>query len=64
MTPLQIDPIQPAMPISTPEDWSHELVEELGYFYTQELPEDTRHSMRGSLMEGSFGNRLSLFLAS
>ncbi len=40
-TPLQIDPRIPAMPISQPEDWSHQLCEELGYFYTQELPEDT-----------------------
>ena len=52
VTPLQIDPIQPAMPISTPEDWSHELVEELGYFYTQELPEDTK-----AFDEGIFDGR-------
>ena len=52
VTPLQIDPIQPAMPISTPEDWSHELAEELGYFYTQELPEDTK-----AFDEGIFDGR-------
>ena len=42
VTPLQIDPMQPAMPISTPEDWSRELARDLGYFYTQELAEDTK----------------------
>jgi predicted AlkP superfamily phosphohydrolase/phosphomutase len=42
VTPLQINPEEPAMPISTPSDWSHQLCEELGYFYTQELPEDTK----------------------
>ena len=52
VTPLQIDPIQPAMPISTPEGWSHELAEELGYFYTQELPEDTK-----AFDEGIFDGR-------
>jgi predicted AlkP superfamily phosphohydrolase/phosphomutase len=30
------------MPISNPESWSRDLQKELGYFYTQELPEDTK----------------------
>jgi len=42
LTPLQINPDEPAMPISTPEHWSHELADALGLFYTQELPEDTK----------------------
>lgn len=42
MTPLQIDPENPAMPISTPAKWSRELAQELGLFYTQGLPEDTK----------------------
>jgi predicted AlkP superfamily phosphohydrolase/phosphomutase len=42
VTPLQINPEAPAMPIATPESWSHDLFEALGYFYTQELPEDTK----------------------
>jgi predicted AlkP superfamily phosphohydrolase/phosphomutase len=42
VTPLQINPDDPVMPISTPEEWSHHLCHELGYFYTQELPEDTK----------------------
>jgi predicted AlkP superfamily phosphohydrolase/phosphomutase len=42
LTPLQINPEDPAMPISTPESWSHDLYEALGHFYTQELPEDTK----------------------
>ncbi len=52
VSPLQIDPMQPAMPISNPEGWSHELAEELGYFYTQNLPEDT-----AALDEGIFDGR-------
>jgi len=42
VTPLQINPEEPAMPISTPADWSCRLYEQMGYFYTQELPEDTK----------------------
>lgn len=51
VTPLQINPDDPAMPISTPDDWSHELCEELGYFYTQELPEDTK-ALSGGIFTG------------
>ena len=42
VSPLQINPSNPAMPVSTPHDWSHELYDALGPFYTQELPEDTK----------------------
>ena len=52
VTPLQINPEDPALPMSTPEDWSHELCEALGYFYTQGLPEDTK-----ALSEGIFSGR-------
>ena len=51
VSPLQINPEDPAMPISTPKDWSHELFEELGYFYTQELPEDTK-ALSGGVLSG------------
>jgi predicted AlkP superfamily phosphohydrolase/phosphomutase len=52
VTPLQINPEDPALPISTPEQWSHELYEALGYFYTQGLPADTK-----ALSEGIFTGR-------
>jgi len=51
VTPLQINPEDPAMPISTPESWSHELCEDLGYFYTQELAEDTK-ALSGGILNG------------
>jgi predicted AlkP superfamily phosphohydrolase/phosphomutase len=47
VTPLQINPEDPAVPISTPADWAHELHQNLGYFYTQELPEDTKAFSHG-----------------
>lgn len=42
VTPFNIDPAHPALPISTPEGYAHELYEEIGYFYTAGIPEDTK----------------------
>jgi predicted AlkP superfamily phosphohydrolase/phosphomutase len=42
VTPVNIDPSSPAMRISTPVNYSEELYEEIGYFYTQGIPEDTK----------------------
>ncbi len=49
VTPIQIDPAAPEMPISTPGGYSRELADALGPFYTQGLPSDTK-----ALEEGVF----------
>lgn len=54
VSPLQINPEDPAMPISTPSDFSCELFDVLGYFYTQELPEDTKAHSGGILTGAEF----------
>ena len=41
VTPLNIDPTSPAMPITTPDDYGNHLCKCTGYFYTQGMPEDT-----------------------
>ena len=41
-SPLNLDPIRPALPISTPEGFSAELARATGRFYTQGMPEDTK----------------------
>ncbi len=41
VTPVQIDPVKPEMPISTPPGYSKEIAEATGLFYTQGLPDDT-----------------------
>jgi len=41
-TPINIDPSDPAMPISTPPDYAKQLHEAVGPFYTQGFPEDTK----------------------
>jgi len=42
VTPVNIDPEAPALPISNPEGYSKELAEAIGPFYTQGIPEDTK----------------------
>jgi predicted AlkP superfamily phosphohydrolase/phosphomutase len=51
VTPLQINPEDPALQISEPASWSHDLCENLGYFYTQELPADTK-AFSGGIFTG------------
>jgi predicted AlkP superfamily phosphohydrolase/phosphomutase len=42
VSPINLDPLAPALPISTPEDYAAELAGAEGRFYTQGMPEDTR----------------------
>jgi predicted AlkP superfamily phosphohydrolase/phosphomutase len=42
VSPINLDPMAPALPISTPEDYAAELATAEGRFYTQGMPEDTR----------------------
>jgi predicted AlkP superfamily phosphohydrolase/phosphomutase len=63
VSPLQISPENPAMPISTPESWAHELYENLGFFYTQELPEDTKALSAGILTPEEFWDQLEFVYA-
>jgi len=42
VTPINIDPVNPAVPISTPADYSRELAETVGLFHTRGLPSDTK----------------------
>ena len=47
VTPIQIDPMNPAMPIAEPPEFAEELAEVTGRFYTQEMPEDTKAIQHG-----------------
>jgi predicted AlkP superfamily phosphohydrolase/phosphomutase len=42
VSPVQISPMHPALPISSPVDYAPDLAEAIGPFYTQGLPEDTK----------------------
>ena len=49
VSPINIDPADPSLPVSTPPDYSKRLVREMGYFYTQGMIEDTSALSAGVL---------------
>ena len=54
VTPLNIDPYNPSLPISYPEGYAKEIAEKVGLFYTQGMPEDTWALNGGILNEDEF----------
>jgi predicted AlkP superfamily phosphohydrolase/phosphomutase len=42
MSPVNMDPIEPPLPVSNPSEYFADLAEEEGYFYTQGMPENTK----------------------
>jgi predicted AlkP superfamily phosphohydrolase/phosphomutase len=42
VTPINLDPLSPALPISTPASYAATLAQATGRFYTQGMPEDTK----------------------
>jgi predicted AlkP superfamily phosphohydrolase/phosphomutase len=63
ISPVQIDPFQPAMPICTPADYSAEIASKIGRFYTQGLPADTKALSEGALTSYEFLQQAKLVLA-
>lgn len=53
-TPIQIDPKEPAYPISNPEQYVVGLRDKLGEFYTLGIPEDTKALTEGAIDEKAF----------
>ena len=54
VTPININPQNPALPICTPSSYSKELYKKFGYFYTKGLPADTKALDHGVLDDGEF----------
>ena len=50
-TPVQINAADQVLPITDPPEYGSELVDAVGHFYTQNMPEDTK-----ALEHGIFGN--------
>jgi len=42
ISPINLDPLSPAMPISSPPRYAEDLARDLGRYYTQGMPEDTK----------------------
>ena len=54
VSPVNIDPEDPAQPIASPAEYARELFEAVGPFYTQEMPEDTKALSNGVLDPSEF----------
>jgi predicted AlkP superfamily phosphohydrolase/phosphomutase len=54
VSPVNLDPLSPAMPISEPESFAAELARATGRFYTQGMPEDTKSLDEGVLSRDEF----------
>ncbi len=54
ISPLCVDPKDPALPLSTPKDYSKELAEKLGLFHTLGLPADTKALSNLTFSVGNF----------
>lgn len=62
LSPLNIDPENPALPISSPDWYSRDLAEEAGPFYTQGFPEDTKALSRGIFDDDDYLSQANLVL--
>jgi predicted AlkP superfamily phosphohydrolase/phosphomutase len=60
VTPLNLDPMSPAMPISTPESFASDLAAATGRFYTQGMPEDTKAFKEGVFTPAEFETQARL----
>ncbi len=62
VTPVNIDPMDPAMPICSPAGYSKELAGVVGRFYTQGLPADTKSLANGILSDEEYLSQALLVL--
>jgi predicted AlkP superfamily phosphohydrolase/phosphomutase len=63
VSPINIDPADPALPISTPKAYSRELAEEVGEYYTQGIAEDTKALSAGVLGDKDYLEQARTVLA-
>ena len=54
VSPINISPADPSLPVVSPEKYGEKLVENVGHFYTQGFPEDTKALSEGTLSEDEY----------
>jgi predicted AlkP superfamily phosphohydrolase/phosphomutase len=60
-SPVNLSPSNPAMPISSPDDWSAEIRDALGHdFYTQGMPEETNALKDGTFTDDDYVMQVAL----
>lgn len=63
VSPINIDPADPALPISTPSHYSRSLTDEAGEFHTQGIAEDTKALSDGMLDDKEYLQQARTVLA-
>jgi predicted AlkP superfamily phosphohydrolase/phosphomutase len=63
VSPINIDPANPVLPISTPRNYSRDLAEEAGEYYTQGISEDTKALSDGVLNDKEYRQQAETVLA-
>jgi predicted AlkP superfamily phosphohydrolase/phosphomutase len=63
VSPLNLDPLAPAMPISTPDSYASDLARATGRYYTQGMPEDTGVLSAGVLTPAEFLEQAHIAMA-
>jgi len=63
VSPINIDPADPALPISTPSSYSRSLTDETGEFHTQGIAEDTKALSDGMLDDKEYLQQARTVLA-
>lgn len=61
-SPINIDPADPALPISHPEGFVRGLAEAVGPFYTQEMPEETKALTNDVLTDAEYLDQAAIVL--
>lgn len=54
ISPINVDPMEPSLPICSPASYSRELTEAVGRFYTQGFPADTKALAEGVLSDDDY----------
>ena len=62
VSPINVDPVQPALPIAAPAGFGRELAERFGRFYTAGFPEDVKALRRGILDDGEYLHQSAIVL--
>lgn len=63
VTPINVDPEEPALPIAAPEEFGRQLAERLGRFYTMGFPEDVKALRHGILDDGEYLQQSQIVLS-
>jgi predicted AlkP superfamily phosphohydrolase/phosphomutase len=63
VSPVNIDPSQPALPLSTPANYAKDLWKQVGFYYTQGIAEDTKALSDRVLTDGEYLEQARLVLA-